>query len=52
MRTLTVFEVEITGGLGGPQPHGVYYVVSVAGDRGVVGESQHHLDANKKKNLM
>lgn len=41
---LTVFEVKVTGGLGGPQPHGVDNVVSVPGDWGVIGKSQNHLD--------
>lgn len=47
MTTLTVFEVEVTGGLSRPQSHGVDDVVSVAGDWGVVGKSQDHLDPNK-----
>lgn len=47
MTMLTVFEVKVTGGLGGPQSHGVDDVVSVAGDWGVVGEGQDHLVQNK-----
>lgn len=44
---LTVFQVEVTGGLGGPKPHGVDDIVSVARNRGVVRESQHHLDQSQ-----
>ena len=46
---LTVFEVEVTGGLGGPQPHGVDDVVPVAGNGGVVGQGQHHLDEGRAR---
>lgn len=41
---LTVLQVEVTRRLGGPKPHGVDDVVSVARNWGVVRESQHHLD--------
>lgn len=39
----TVFQVELARCLRRPQPHGVDNVVPVAGDGGVVGQSQHHL---------
>lgn len=44
---LTVFQVEVAGSLGGPQPHGVDDVVPVARHRGVVRKSQHHLDPGR-----
>lgn len=46
---LTVFEVEVTGGLGRPQSHGVDDVVPVAGDWGVIGKSQNHLSQIKSR---
>lgn len=46
-RTLTVFQVEVAGGLSGPEPHGVNNVVSVARHWGVVRKSQHHLDQSQ-----
>lgn len=46
-RALTVFQVEVAGGLGGPEPHGVNDVVSVARHWGVVRKSQHHLDQSQ-----
>lgn len=39
----TVFQVEVARCLRRPQPHGVDNIVPVAGDGGVVGQSQHHL---------
>lgn len=39
----TVVELEVVGGLGGPQPHGVDSVVLVARHRGVIWHGQHHL---------
>lgn len=44
---LTVLEVEVAGGLGRPQPHGVDDVVSVPGHRRVVRKGQHHLDRSQ-----
>ena len=48
MTTLTVFEVEVTGGLSRPQSHGVDNVVPVAGHWGVIGKSQDNLRAKQK----
>lgn len=39
----TVVELEVVGGLGGPQPHGVDSVVLVARHRRVIWHGQHHL---------
>lgn len=39
----TVVELEVVGGLGRPQPHGVDSVVLVARHRGVIWHGQHHL---------
>ena len=46
---LTVFEVEVARGFGGPQPHGVDDVVPVAGDGRVVGQGQHHLTERRAR---
>lgn len=43
MLKLTVPQVEVVGGPGGPQPHGVHGVVHVAGDGRVVRHRQNHL---------
>lgn len=43
MPKLTVPQVEVVGGPGGPQPHGVHGVVHVAGDGRVVRHRQNHL---------
>lgn len=40
---LTVSQVEVVGGTGGPQPHGVYSVVHVPRDGCVVRHRQNHL---------
>jgi len=40
---LTEAEVEAVGGLGGPEPHGVDCVVTVARDGAVVRHRKHHL---------
>lgn len=40
---LTVAQVEVVGGAGRPQAHGVDGVVHVPGHGRVVGQSQHHL---------
>lgn len=42
-QTRTVFKVKIAGCLRRPQPHGVDNIVSVARNRGVIWQSQHHL---------
>lgn len=43
LRLLTVSEVEVVGGAGGPQPHGVHRVVHVPGDGRVVRHRQDDL---------
>lgn len=40
---LTVSQVKVIGGPGGPQPHGVHSVVHVAGDGCVIRHRQNHL---------
>lgn len=46
---LTVFQVKVIGGAGGPQPHGVHGVVHVAGDGCVVRHRQNHLQGKMFK---
>lgn len=43
---LTVLEVEVIGGLGRPQAHGVNDVVAVARHRCVIWHGQHHLQGH------
>lgn len=47
MPKLTVPQVEVVGGPGGPQPHGVHGVVHVAGDGRVVRHRQNHLQCKQ-----
>lgn len=42
-RLLTVPQVEVVGGAGGPQPHGVHSVVHVTGDGRVIRHRQDNL---------
>lgn len=44
---LTVLEVEVIGGLGRPQAHGVDDVVAIARHWRVVGHGQHHLQGRR-----
>lgn len=50
-QTHTVFKIKLARCLCRPEPHGVDNIVSVAGNRGVIWQSQHYLPESSDINI-